>query len=85
MSTALVALLSVLVLVEAAIGGDLHTPALEAPGDLSLELALGVIIGVLLASYADPVYTVQIGRLVLPSDPDGSGYVRGSVVGWACS
>ena len=83
LSTALVAALCVLVLIEAAVGGELRAPPLEPPGDIGVDLALGVIIGVLLAAYADPVYTVQVGRLVLPNDPDGSGYVRGSVMGMA--
>jgi hypothetical protein len=82
-SMALLFVLSLLVLVTAAIDGDLVAPSLGPPSDLSLELALGVIIGVLLGSYADPVYTVQIGRIVLPRDPDGSGYIRGSIAGMA--
>jgi hypothetical protein len=80
-SIALLLALSLLVLVTAAIDGDLAAPSLGPPSGLSLELALGVIIGVLLGSYADPVYTVQIGRIVLPRDPDGSGYIRGSIAG----
>jgi hypothetical protein len=82
-SIALLFVLSLLVLVTAAVDGDLVAPSLGPPSDLSLELALGVIIGVLLGSYADPVYTVQIGRIVLPRDADGSGYIRGSIAGMA--
>src|SRR5829696_666036 len=82
-NVALLAALSVLVLIRATIGGELATPSLTPPGDIGIDVALGVIMGVLIATYADPVYTVQIGRVVLPHDPDGIGYVRGSVVGMA--
>jgi hypothetical protein len=82
-SAALLAAFCVLVLVSAAIEGELTVPSLSPPTDIGIDAALGLIIGVLLGSYADPVYTVQIGRIVLPRDPDGAGYVRGSVVGMA--
>jgi len=82
-SVALLAALSALALGEAALEGELAAPSLGPPGDIGLDLALGVIIGVLIGSYADPVYTVQIGRIVLPRDPDGDGYVRGSIAGMA--
>ena len=83
LSTILIAILSVTVLVEAGVSGELVSPPLSPPGDLGVEAALGVIIGILLASYADPVYAVQISRLVLPRDEDGSGNLRGSVAGMA--
>jgi hypothetical protein len=82
-NVALLAVLSALVLISATTSGGLATPSLTPPGDIGIEVALGVIIGVLLTTYADPVYTVQIGRVVLPNDPDGTGYVRGSVLGMA--
>ena len=65
-------MLSVIVLVIALAEGNLAAPALGPPNGIGIELALGVIIGVLLGSYADPIYAVQIGRIVLPSDPDGA-------------
>jgi hypothetical protein len=83
LSVALLAGLSALVLAAAAIDGELAAPPLSPPGGIGIDVALGLIIGVLLGSYADPVYTVQIGRIVLPRDPDGSGYVWGSVAGMA--
>ena len=82
-SMALLGVLSILVLVDAALSGGLSAPGLGPPEDIGLDLALGVIIGVLLGSYADPVYTVQIGRIVLPRDPSGTEYVRGAVAGMA--
>lgn len=82
-SMALLGVLSVLILLDAALSGGLSAPGLGPPNDIGLDLALGVIIGVLLGSYADPVYTVQIGRLVLPRDPGGTEYVRGTVAGMA--
>jgi hypothetical protein len=82
-SVALLAVLSTVALVNGALSGGLSTPELGPPNDIGLEIALGVIIGVLLGSYADPVYTVQIGRIVLPRDPGGREYVRGSVAGMA--
>jgi hypothetical protein len=80
-SIALLGVLSILALVDGALSGGLTVPGLGPPGDIGLDVGLGVIIGVLLGSYADPVYTVQIGRIVLPRDPDGTEYVRGSVAG----
>ena len=80
-SIALLGVLSVLTLVDGALSGGLSAPGLAPPDDVALDLALGVTIGVLLASFADPVYTVQIGRIVLPRDPGGTEYVRGSVAG----
>ena len=82
-SIALLGVLSVLALLDATLSGGLSAPGLGPPNDVGLDLALGVIIGVLLGSYADPVYTVQIGRIVLPRDPGGTEYVRGSVAGMA--
>ncbi|HET8593169.1 MAG TPA: hypothetical protein VFL56_05850, partial [Solirubrobacterales bacterium] len=82
-STALLAVLTIYALVDAALSGGLSAPGAGPPEDIGLDLALGVIIGVLLGSYADPVYTVQIGRIVLPRDPGGSEYVRGAVAGMA--
>ena len=70
-----------LALVDAALGRA-ERPRAGPPKDIGLDLALGVIIGVLLGSYADPVYTVQIGRIVLPRDPGGTEYVRGGSLGW---
>lgn len=80
-SIVLLAMLSVFAIVDAAQSGGLSAPPVGPPNDIGLDLALGVIIGVLLGSYADPVYTVQIGRIVLPRDPDGTEYVRGAVAG----
>ena len=80
---AMIAALSLLVLASAAIEGTLTLPSLSPPSNIALDTALGLIIGVLLGSYADPVYTVQIGRIILPRDPEGVGYIRGSVVGMA--
>jgi hypothetical protein len=82
-SIVLLALLSVFAIADAAISGGLSAPPAGPPNDIGLDVALGVIIGVLLGSYADPVYTVQIGRIVLPRDPDGTEYVRGAVAGMA--
>jgi hypothetical protein len=82
-SIVLLALLSVFAIVDAAISGGLSAPSAGPPNDIGLDLALGVIIGVLLGSYADPVYTVQIARIVLPRDPGGTEYVRGAVAGMA--
>ena len=82
-SMALLAVLSIYALVDAALSGGLSAPGAGPPEDIGLDLALGVIIGVLLGSYAAPVYTVQIGRIVLPRDPGGREYVRGSVAGMA--
>jgi hypothetical protein len=82
-NASMLALLSVLVLGSAAVGGDLSAPSLTPPGGVSLEVTLGLVVGVLLTTYADPVYTVQIGRVVLPRDPGGVGYLRGAVVGMA--
>jgi hypothetical protein len=82
-NVALLAALSVVVLISATSAGDLDAPSLAPPDHIGIEAALGVIIGVLLTTYADPVYTVQIGRVVLPHDADGIGYVRGSVLGMA--
>ncbi len=82
-SVALLGVLSILALLDGALSGGLSAPGLGPPEDIGLDLALGVIIGVLLGSYADPVYTVQIGRIVLARDPSGTEYVRGSVAGMA--
>ncbi|HEU4980767.1 MAG TPA: hypothetical protein VFT14_06080 [Solirubrobacterales bacterium] len=82
-SIVLLGVLSILALVDGALSGGLSAPPLGPPEDIGLDLALGVIIGVLLGSYADPVYTVQIGRIVLPRDPSGVEYVRGAVAGMA--
>ena len=82
-NVALLTALSVVVLISATSAGDLDAPSLAPPDHIGIGAALGVIIGVLLTTYADPVYTVQIGRVVLPHDADGIGYVRGSVLGMA--
>jgi hypothetical protein len=79
----LLAGLSVVLLGTAGLDGELTAPSLSPPGDIGVAAALGLIVGVLLTAYADPVSTVQIARVVLPRDPDGTEYVRGSVAGMA--
>lgn len=82
-SISMLAVLSVLVLLLAASGDGLYTPSLGAPAGIGVEAALGIAIGNFINAYADPVYATQIGRLVLPKDPDGGGLIRGSMFGMA--
>ena len=82
-SLTMLGVFSVLILVLAATGEGLYTPSLGAPAGIGVEVALGIAIGNFINAYADPVYATQIGRVVLPHDPDGKGLIKGSMLGMA--
>jgi hypothetical protein len=82
-SITMLGLFSVVILVLAATGDGLYTPSLGAPAGIGVEVALGIAIGNFINAYADPVYATQIGKVVLPHDPDGKGLIKGSMLGMA--
>jgi hypothetical protein len=67
--------------VHAAVDGTFSLDALTTGGTHSGVAGYAALVGIAVMSLVNPVYTVQFARVLLPRDPRGERFIRGSILG----